>query len=206
MGGQTPVSEEEELEAEIVAAVVAAALAAIEAFVRSLSFRGALFVPNIRAALQVGTDRLADHRASEWYSSVNSDAPEWLASILQDLADQLRRDLPTSGATAPSMRATAEETKNDPRWTKRAQVWATTVAQAFLNGARQAAYAARGKRKRWITAGDTRVRDTHRRLDGQVVGAFDVFYVNGWPARYPASPTLPIEERINCRCRIVEAD
>lgn len=55
----------------------------------------------------------------------------------------------------------------------------------------------------WLATSDMRTRDTHRDADGQVVAVGDEFEVGGHSARYPADPTLPIEELANCRCTVV---
>lgn len=55
--------------------------------------------------------------------------------------------------------------------------------------------------KKWHSAGDRRVRDTHRAMDGQSV-AFRAEFVSpsGARLRYPGDPRAPASEIINCRC------
>lgn len=60
--------------------------------------------------------------------------------------------------------------------------------------------------KQWVTAGDSNVRDSHAALDGMVVPADGVFYVGGYPARYPGDGSLPLHESANCRCGLAPAD
>ena len=79
---------------------------------------------------------------------------------------------------------------------------ARTVARTEVHGAyaegRQAAIASTGPiAKRWISARDARVMDSHRELDGQVVKWNEAFS-NG--LQYPMDPAGPPEEVINCRC------
>jgi HK97 family phage portal protein len=55
-------------------------------------------------------------------------------------------------------------------------------------------------RKRWITAQDSRVRDSHVFLDGEVVDDGENFD-NG--LKFPREPGSPAHEAINCRCAVV---
>ncbi|QFI65788.1 phage minor head protein [Sinorhizobium alkalisoli] len=55
--------------------------------------------------------------------------------------------------------------------------------------------------KRWHSAGDNRVRHTHRVLNGQAVGIDEVFQSpSGAMLRYPGDPRAPIAEVSGCRC------
>jgi hypothetical protein len=60
-------------------------------------------------------------------------------------------------------------------------------------------------RKRWLNAGDARVRPSHARqslLDQRPLIDAD-FIVGGYPAKGPHDARLPASESINCRCRTV---
>lgn len=53
----------------------------------------------------------------------------------------------------------------------------------------------------WRSAQDSRVRDTHKSLDGQTVRMGDMFVSpSGARLEYPGDPRAPISEVINCRC------
>ena len=54
----------------------------------------------------------------------------------------------------------------------------------------------------WRTAVDSRVRDSHRSMEGQVT-TFDLPFSNG--LLYPGDPRAKAEDAVNCRC-IVELD
>lgn len=55
--------------------------------------------------------------------------------------------------------------------------------------------------KIWRTAGDNRVRETHRALNGQSVAMEGVFHSpSGAALRFPGDPNAPASEIINCRC------
>lgn len=73
----------------------------------------------------------------------------------------------------------------------------TEVAEAFNAGRYDAMKSARVQKIEWLTARDERVRDSHQRLDGDVVTLGDKFS-NG--LLYPLDPNGPPEEIVNCRC------
>jgi hypothetical protein len=55
--------------------------------------------------------------------------------------------------------------------------------------------------KVWHSAGDKRVRETHKAMDGQRVGyRADFVSPSGARLRYPGDPSAPAGEVINCRC------
>ena len=63
----------------------------------------------------------------------------------------------------------------------------------------------KGLRKKWLTMGDDRVRDTHDYLHGTVVGIDDLFYTfDGDSAYAPGGFELP-QNNVNCRCMITLA-
>jgi uncharacterized protein with gpF-like domain len=55
----------------------------------------------------------------------------------------------------------------------------------------------------WLGTFDDRQRDTHGSADGQIVAVGATFVVGGAEAQYPGDPSLPADERINCRCTVV---
>lgn len=55
--------------------------------------------------------------------------------------------------------------------------------------------------RKWVTAEDARVRDTHETMQGQVRPAGTPFTSGGGALlRYPGDPRAPASERIRCRC------
>nr|WP_153316683.1 phage minor head protein [Sinorhizobium medicae] len=57
--------------------------------------------------------------------------------------------------------------------------------------------------KVWRSAGDSRVRHTHRALNGKAVGLDEVFQSrSGALLRFPGDPRAPISEISGCRCRL----
>lgn len=58
------------------------------------------------------------------------------------------------------------------------------------------------EQKVWVSSRDSRVRDTHRDADGQIVGIDESFMVDGIKMKYPGDPNGSAAEVINCRCAI----
>jgi hypothetical protein len=87
----------------------------------------------------------------------------------------------------------------------RALTIARTETVGALNaGAYEAAQQSRVMRsKRWLTQGDSRVRDRHVAIDGERADIGAAFS-NG--LRYPHDPLGPAEEVINCRCSLAYSD
>lgn len=59
--------------------------------------------------------------------------------------------------------------------------------------------------RRWLATRDSRTRDTHRLMNGQVVNGLDTPFQSpsGAMIRYPRDPNAPAAETINCRCVVV---
>lgn len=60
-----------------------------------------------------------------------------------------------------------------------------------------------GLQKKWVTAGDNRVRESHQKLNGTVIGMDEFFSVGGHQALHPLDLRLPASETVRCRCRLV---
>jgi len=57
--------------------------------------------------------------------------------------------------------------------------------------------------RRWVTAGDSRTRDSHRTMSGQLRPHGEAFVSgNGNSLRYPGDPEAPLSEVAQCRCAI----
>ncbi len=54
--------------------------------------------------------------------------------------------------------------------------------------------------KEWLTAGDRRVRPTHRAASGQIQPMDEPFIVGGAELMFPLDPNGPPSETIQCRC------
>lgn len=92
------------------------------------------------------------------------------------------------------------------RWPNRARVIAQTEttraygAGTLAGGLEQSRLTGRLLRKRWDSRDDTRVRVSHRDVDGDVLDLGMPFYVDGVPLMFPGDPMGPPETVINCRC------
>jgi uncharacterized protein with gpF-like domain len=95
------------------------------------------------------------------------------------------------------------------RWPNRASVIAQTEttraygAGTLAAGLEQSRITGRLLRKRWDTERDSRVRASHRAVDGEVRDLGMPFYVDGFPIQFPGDPIGPPESVINCRCDLV---
>ncbi len=74
---------------------------------------------------------------------------------------------------------------------------------ATMDRYRAAAELIPGLRKKWLTAGDGRVRESHRALNGVEKGMDELFDVGGFEAMHPHDPRLPARESVMCRCRLL---
>jgi hypothetical protein len=58
--------------------------------------------------------------------------------------------------------------------------------------------------REWDTSKDSRVRDSHEAMDGQVVGLFEPFTSGlGNQLQYPGDPDGPPEDTVQCRCAVL---
>lgn len=91
------------------------------------------------------------------------------------------------------------------RWPSRAQRIVTTEVTRVA-GASALAAAFQAERslgvllKRWNSEGDDRVRETHQFANRDELPLADPFIVGGFPMMFPADPTGPVHEIVNCRC------
>lgn len=76
----------------------------------------------------------------------------------------------------------------------------TEILSASNRGALAAYKAGGATGKRWVTAGDELVRESHQAADGQVVGIAQKFLVGLDALDHPGDPSGSPGEIINCRC------
>lgn len=82
------------------------------------------------------------------------------------------------------------------------KVIAETESQIIYGITQDLALKAAGySKKRWLSVGDERVRDSHVACDAQGAIAIGNTFSNG--LRFPGDPLGPIAETINCRCFLV---
>lgn len=71
------------------------------------------------------------------------------------------------------------------------------MRQAIMSGKVDASFVT----KRWRSAGDSRVRHSHRALNGDEVGFYQSFQSpSGAALRFPGDPDAPVSETSGCRC------
>jgi HK97 family phage portal protein len=103
----------------------------------------------------------------------------------------------------------AEVEEAGAKLTTWAEQVAVTVATGTLNGARDAAaedIQAAGYadiERTWLSRRDDRVRESHRKADGQKQPVGSPFVVGNALLRFPCDPLGPIEEIAGCRCRLL---
>lgn len=56
--------------------------------------------------------------------------------------------------------------------------------------------------RKWVTAADERVRDSHSALNGEVRQLGEVWEAEGGSLRFPGDPDAPSELTVQCRCAI----
>jgi GNAT superfamily N-acetyltransferase len=92
-------------------------------------------------------------------------------------------------------------------WQVRADRIARTESTAAYNFANLTALADEGwTHKEWMATRDTRTREAHVDLDGQVVPVAEPFIVDGLPIMMPGDPSAAAFLTVNCRCILVGAD
>lgn len=59
-------------------------------------------------------------------------------------------------------------------------------------------------KKQWRTMLDKKVRDSHKVKEGEIIGIYDYFNVNGYSMMFPADTTFspPASEIAGCRCSL----
>ena len=110
------------------------------------------------------------------------------------------------GAAFSKVKEIAKRLKN--RNFTRARTISTTEAQSGIqNGIETSAEVMNQQalvvlKKTWRSQGDSRVRDSHARVNGQTKEIGEFFLVGRGRGRRPLDKSLPIEEVANCRCYI----
>ena len=86
---------------------------------------------------------------------------------------------------------------------KRKRAMAEHEAQSAFNaGVYLSGKESGGLTKTWLTRKDSRVRTTHKFLEGKTVAFGDGFAVDGLILRFPGDPLAPPSLTYNCRCRL----
>ena len=85
---------------------------------------------------------------------------------------------------------------------KRAATIARTTAANVTSGVQYSVYRENGFKMMWLSERDSKVRPSHRRLDGKFPNASGMFNVGGELTNRPLGSGLSAENAINCRCQL----
>ena len=146
------------------------------------------------------------------------------AGMVRTLRDRVARDLEDEARAAVSDALTETRGRSEAwqgkavrealhpksaRWQSHIERVASTAATAAVNEGIAVAAAGVQQRTnrrvvlRWRTRGDSKVRASHRRANGQVRAVGERFQVGTSKLRWPADPLGPPRETISCRCLLV---
>lgn len=155
-------------------------------------------------ARTLGHDAGVDHQPSEEalkdFASTRAAVLERFPGAVRDkVAASLKRGLANNEDARALARRAGEDF--DQIQTGAARRVAATEAQVVYGKSQSEVLAAAGySRKRWVTVGDDRVRDSHYLCESQgAIPASESFH-NG--LKYPGDFNGPPEEVINCRCNL----
>jgi hypothetical protein len=148
--------------------------------------------------LELWWTHLTDELVSEGVVSPGVGAA--LRDALGRLAEQLAQVVADGG---DQVQAEAEVARFLAGWEGWARRVAVTESTRLASEAILGSDAARspGAMKEWKTELDSRVRKSHKDVEGVRVPVDGVWYVDGWPMRFPGDPLGPPEQTLGCRCR-----
>lgn len=168
-----------------------------------------------------GTKRVITPKSIPFFDSALQWRYEYLAAQrnwLVGVPELVRRKIATEIATGVSKNESLKELRDriaplvEPdtkAWSRQTQVLARTLAVDALNGSTVAA-ALEEQRitgvkldKLWVTVGDQRVRDSHRKADDDRVPVNGFFQVGAASLRWPGDTLSPVlDETRGCRCSV----
>ncbi len=163
---------------------------------------------------------LAQAQLEAWASELDEDAPEadfyaaaWLDTWLEDMAQRTtqssRDQILAALLEAQNEGASLDELANrlgrvfDDWRDSRAKLLAENETVALGNAAAMGAFKMwKVTVKVWVTMRDNRVREAHKRMEGQTRSIHEDFDCDGWPCQYPKDARLPARLSVNCRCQV----
>jgi hypothetical protein len=135
-------------------------------------------------------------------------ASEATGEVLETLTDdvsRLIRGAHEEGLSIPDIADQVDDAFDNRFESWQAERTARTATISSSNAGADSAYrdsdAVVGKE--WLATNDGRTRDAHSEADGQIVPYDGTFLVDGYEARYPGDPSLPVEQIANERCTTV---
>jgi len=156
-------------------------------------------------ALQYSRKDIFDRFSVLIIDFIAQNAADAVVNIMGTTREAINRQIllgDSEGLTRDEISKNIVETTSGSISRNRANVIARTESASAANYAqKEASIAATGvNRVKWLTVNDSRTRDSHRATNGQIVSGNKKFTVGGHKAEYPADPSLPAKDRINCRC------
>jgi SPP1 gp7 family putative phage head morphogenesis protein len=155
---------------------------------------------------------LQDPRAVDWIDKkqlklVKEVTDYTRERLTDDIVESIQEAVKEGLSRGETLKAISEridatyQLANDTRSTRIAQ---TEIVSASNAGSMEALKQLGVEEKEWISSRDSRVRETHESLDGDVVPRDQKFVSSSGAAlAFPGDPDAPPEEVINCRCTIV---
>ena len=154
---------------------------------------------------QMALAQYGEERAGKMVATVQD-------SLFEQFVSQMKKMYQDPEFQELGAEAQARELRKQSFWAKKARFMALRVARTESNAAANlgieqsslSMFNANEMEKRWITARDEKVRDTHRQAEAQGAIPFESsFSVGGTQMKRPGDPAGGASEVINCRCRII---
>ncbi len=167
-----------------------------------------------RAGGVIGLTASQEEWARNYAAELASNDPSALTRNLRDKRfDKTIQKAIDAGTPLPAdVQAKMVATYRNRALRYRGETIGRTEAMTSLHQAQDEAYqqaVAKGQvkpanvRKIWASARDSRVRHTHKVLDGTSIGMAEVFVSpSGARLRFPGDPSAPAAEVIQCRCHV----
>jgi HK97 family phage portal protein len=154
---------------------------------------------NASAKVTASLYRLRDTTRPEFIriaqSRIDSRIKEITSTTKASIADSVSRGLESGKDKAEVVKEIQDCTAFSPG---RSQTIANTETHiAIGTGVHDSLIAAGFTRHKWVTKGDSKVRDRHQKINGEIQPISEVFS-NG--LIYPGDPSGPPGEIVNCRC------
>lgn len=120
-------------------------------------------------------------------------------NVAQALTDEIAEGI-MQGETISQIATRIDEVYDQLLGYRSLRIARTETVSASNNGALLSYKAVGIEKKKWLTANDEHVRESHERAEGQTVKIGQPFNVGGVSLDHPGDPSGPPEEIINCRC------
>lgn len=176
----------------------------VTSFVRGLAeiTRNAIETAAAEAWSDLGRDDALTLPADETLQAVRQ-RENMIKDAGEKIHERIRKEIEEALLEGETMDAIADRVRASFQGIdrQRARTIATTETTVAYEVGRDMTFRAAGVEwTQWVSAGDERVRHTHRAADGQTREMGEPFEVNGFNLAFPGDPEGPPSEVINCRC------